>query len=166
MGNEGVQAAGAVDEIGLSLMVLVRAYHSTVAAIVANVPHGPRGYQTLASAVRGEQPSQLAIATDLGIDRTVMTYLIDDLVKAGLVERRLNPADRRQRKIVPTELGARTYEELRRQVREAEDKLLEAIDPDERISFRDLLGRISSGLRAHGATCTPPDGGSAACFRP
>ncbi|MFK0044612.1 MarR family transcriptional regulator [Streptomyces sp. NPDC090741] len=40
------------------------------------------------------------MATYLGIDRTVMTYLIDDLVTAGLVERRLNPADRRQRKIV------------------------------------------------------------------
>ena len=34
-----------------------------------------------------------------------MTYLIDDLATAGIVERRLNPADRRQRKIVATRHG-------------------------------------------------------------
>jgi hypothetical protein len=33
----------------------------------------------LAAATRGEPGSQLALAQHLGVDRTVMTYLVDDL---------------------------------------------------------------------------------------
>jgi hypothetical protein len=77
--------------------------------------------------VRGDLHPQLALATYLGIDRTVMTYLIDELVTAGLVERRLNPADRRQRKIVATARGVSTLRDLRRQVREAEGRLLNLV---------------------------------------
>ncbi|MFD7169076.1 MarR family winged helix-turn-helix transcriptional regulator [Streptomyces violascens] len=72
----------------------MRAYRTVVASALADVPQGARGYQTLAVVVRGDQQNQLALATYLGIERTVMTYLIDDLVSAGLVERRLTPADR------------------------------------------------------------------------
>lgn len=97
---DGVGFAG---DLGLSLLVLMRAYRTVVASVLDDVPQGARGYQTLAVVVRGDQQNQLALATYLGIDRTVMTYLIDDLVTAGLVEqpahpRRSAPAqDRRHR---------------------------------------------------------------------
>lgn len=150
------------DDVGLSLFALGSAYHASVAAVLADFPHGRRGYETLATVIRGEQPSQLALATCLGIDRTVMVYLIDDLVAAELVERQPNPADRRQRKIVPTEHGLRRYEDLRRQVREAGDRLLDALDPNERETFRRLLRRASSALDDSGqaVVCSAPDGGS------
>jgi MarR family transcriptional regulator, transcriptional regulator for hemolysin len=76
----------------------------------------------------------------------VMTYLIDDLVAAGLVERTLNPADRRQRKIVATEKGAAVLGELRRRVREVEDRVLRVLEPDERETFRSLLWRVACGV--------------------
>ena len=65
----------------------------------------PRGYQVLASAAQSTVGSQLALAQHLGIDRTVMTYLLDDLEAAGLIERRPDPADRRARRIVATRQG-------------------------------------------------------------
>ncbi|NUR51901.1 MAG: winged helix-turn-helix transcriptional regulator, partial [Hamadaea sp.] len=99
------------DDFGWGLGVLLRAYQSTVVTELGDFPHGPRGYQTLTEVVRGEHPSQLALAAYLGIDRTVMTYLIDDLVTAGLVERQLNPADRRQRKVVATAAGRRALKD-------------------------------------------------------
>jgi len=49
----------------------------------------------LVAAARGNARNQLALAQQLGVDRTVMTYLIDDLERAGYVERRPDPADRR-----------------------------------------------------------------------
>jgi MarR family transcriptional regulator, transcriptional regulator for hemolysin len=52
-----------------------------------------------------EPCSQAALAARLGIDRTVMTYLLDDLVTAGLVERRQDPGDRRTRSVAATEHG-------------------------------------------------------------
>ncbi|MDR0346268.1 MAG: MarR family transcriptional regulator [Nocardiopsaceae bacterium] len=135
------------DDIGMSLAVLMRAYHLTVAAALDGIPGGWRGYQTLAAAVRGDQPTQLAMAVCVGIDRTVMTYLIDELAAAGLVERQLNPADRRQRKIVPTPAGRRACRDAQRRVREAEDRLLAGLDDGEREAFRALLRRAAPAAR-------------------
>jgi DNA-binding MarR family transcriptional regulator len=134
-----VGQAAVIDDFGHSLGVLLRAYHAMAASVLEPVPHGARGYQTLAAVARGDQPSQLALATCLGIDRTVMTYLIDDLVAAGLVERQLNPADRRQRKIVTTPRGVSLLADLERQVGEAEDRLLGGLAPAGRAEFRRLL---------------------------
>jgi MarR family transcriptional regulator, transcriptional regulator for hemolysin len=134
-------------DFGWHLGVLLSAYQSSVLTVLGDFPHGPRGYQTLAAVVHGDQPSQLALATHLGIDRTVMTYLIDDLVAAGLVERQLNPSDRRQRKIVATGAGAGLYAELERRVRAAEDSLLGSLEPGERQAIRHLLRRVACDLR-------------------
>jgi MarR family transcriptional regulator for hemolysin len=126
---------------------LLRAFHGSLVTVLGDFPHGPRGYQTLSTVVHGDQPSQLALAAHLGIDRTVMTYLIDDLVQAGLVERRLNPADRRQRKVVATAKGAGTLRDLERRVRDVEDKVLDVLDPGERETFRKLLRQVACGVR-------------------
>ncbi|MFF2076133.1 MarR family winged helix-turn-helix transcriptional regulator [Kitasatospora sp. NPDC058162] len=157
---DGVDFEG---DFGLSLLVLMRAYRTVVEAALGDVPQGARGYQTLAVVVRGDQPNQLALATYLGIDRTVMTYLIDDLVTAGLVERRLTPVDRRQRKVVATTRGLTTLQDLRRQVREAEDRLLEALDENERLAFRTLLGRIACDVRGLDLAAAPCDVTSDPC---
>ncbi|WP_290865862.1 MarR family winged helix-turn-helix transcriptional regulator [Hamadaea sp.] len=135
------------DDFGWALGVLLRAYQSTVVVELGEFPHGPRGYQTLTEVVRGEHPSQLALAAYLGIDRTVMTYLIDDLVAAGLVERRLNPADRRQRKVVATAAGRRALQDLQKRVRTAEDTVLGTLSPAERDAFRALLRRVACAVR-------------------
>ena len=139
----GADASG---EVGPALLVLTRAYFGAVGPILDGIPHGTRGYHTLGAVIRGQHPSQLALATWLGIDRTVMTYLLDDLVAAGLVERQQNPADRRQRKIIATSHGARIWAELQRRVRHAEDELLSALDSQERQTVRDLLSRAIDGL--------------------
>ncbi|MEV7863310.1 MarR family winged helix-turn-helix transcriptional regulator [Streptomyces hirsutus] len=145
------------EDFGLSLLVLMRAYRTVVASVLDDVPQGARGYQTLTVVARGDQQNQLALATYLGIDRTVMTYLIDDLVTAGLVERRLTPADRRQRKIVATARGVDTLQDLERQVREAEDRLLEALGENERQAFRTLLSRIACDVRDMDLATAPCD---------
>jgi len=135
------------EDFGWALGVVLRAYHSCVITALGDFPHGPRGYQTLTVVVRGDQPSQLALAAFLGIDRTVMTYLIDDLVQAGLVERQLNPADRRQRKVVATAQGRRALKDLQQRVREAEDAVLGTLDAGERDAFRSMLRRVACAVR-------------------
>jgi MarR family transcriptional regulator for hemolysin len=132
-------------ELGWALGILLRSHRDLVSRVLGDFPHGPRGYQTLAEVIRGEQPSQLALANRLGIDRTVMTYLIDDLVAAGLVERRPNPADRRQRQIVATPKGEQTLASLCDQVTEAENAMLGALDDDERALLRRLLIKAAHG---------------------
>ena len=66
-------------DLGWGLAVLFRAYVKAAEAIADDVPGGHRGYQVLSAAARDEPGSQAAMAQSLGIDRTVMTYLLDDL---------------------------------------------------------------------------------------
>lgn len=140
-------APGRHEDLGWHLGVLLRAYRATVEEALVDVPHGTRGYQVLVTVVQGEQPTQLALAEHHGIDRTVMTYLVDDLVAAGLVERQQNPADRRARRVVATPAGRRRLAELAGQVHDAEDSLLQALAPEERRTFRTLMRRVACDLR-------------------
>ncbi|MGK5683021.1 MarR family winged helix-turn-helix transcriptional regulator [Actinoplanes sp. URMC 104] len=139
----------ATDDFGAALGILLRSYTDRVGPKLGDFPHGSRGYQTLCEVVQGTPPSQAALAARLGIDRTMMTYLIDDLVSAGLVERRPNPDDRRQRRIVATERGREAIAALCGQVAEAEEAALGTLDADERAQFRRLLVKASGGTPRH-----------------
>lgn len=132
-------------DLGWMLGVLLRAHRDAMTALLAELPHGARGYQTLREVAGARHTSQLALAQHLGIDRTVMTYLVDDLVAAGLVERRENPQDRRQRLVVATDAGAAALADLCTQVRAVEDATLSALDQRERDALRVLLDRATSG---------------------
>lgn len=131
------------EDFGWTLGVLVRNYQNASTAAMGEFPHGARGYQVLVAVVSGEQPNQLALAQHLGIDRTVMTYLVDDFVKAGIVERQLNPADRRARIVVATGAGLAMLADLQRRVATAEDAVLGALAAEERELFRSLLRRVA-----------------------
>ena len=77
-----VESCTLSSDLGWALGVLSRFYVKAVAATFAEVPGGARGYQVLAAAARDEHGSQLALAQHLGVDRTVMTYLLDSLAEA------------------------------------------------------------------------------------
>jgi DNA-binding MarR family transcriptional regulator len=65
-----------------------------------------------------------------------MTYLLDDLEGAGLIERRPDPADRRARHVVITPQGTELLATLDDRLRAAESHLLTPLDPEARASFR------------------------------
>src|ERR1700733_9367762 len=112
------------DDLGWGLGMIFRAYVKAAHAAVADLPGGARGYQVLSAAARGAVTSQLALAQHLGIDRTVMTYLLDDLEAAGLIERRPDPTDRRARRVFATEPGAELLVTLDSRLQTAEARLL------------------------------------------
>ena len=132
------------DDFGWALGVLLRSYRDRVSEAVGEFPHGSRGYAVMAEVFRGAQPSQLVLANHLGIDRTVMTYLVDDLESAGLVERRANPNDRRQRQLVATPRGRKLVEGACQRVVQAQADLLGTLGPDERVALRRLLNKAAT----------------------
>jgi DNA-binding MarR family transcriptional regulator len=135
-------------DLGWALGVLFRSYLKVTAAALAGVPGGPRGYQILASAAGDRPDTQLALAQQLGIDRTVMTYLLDHLERAGLVERRPDPADRRARRVVTTSRGSDVLAELTERLRQAEEHLLGPLEEQDRPAFRTLLRRLATRVDA------------------
>jgi DNA-binding MarR family transcriptional regulator len=136
------------EDLGWALGVVFRGYVTAATAALAEVPGGPRGYQVIAAAARSEVGSQLALAHHLGIDRTVMTYMLDDLEAAGLIERRPDPADRRARRVVVTARGARLLATLDRRLQAAEADLLAPLDAAERRSFRSQLRAVAAHVNA------------------
>jgi DNA-binding MarR family transcriptional regulator len=133
-------------DLGWALGTIKRAYLEAVTGVVADVPGGPRGYLVLATTGRGEPRSQLALAQHLGVDRTAMTYLIDDLERAGLVERKPDPTDRRARRVAITESGRSLLHEVKGRLERAEDELLFCLEEPDRTTLRTLLQRLATAL--------------------
>lgn len=130
---------------GWSLAALLREWSARVDAAADDLPQGTRGYQLLTAVVHGNLPSQAALAATLGIDRTVMTYLLDGFEGCGLVERQRDPADRRARRIVATDKGLEVLAAMEARVAAAEDELLAGLEPAQRAVFRELLERAATG---------------------
>jgi DNA-binding MarR family transcriptional regulator len=144
----GTCAEALVDDLGWGLGVLFRAYARAAAAAVADLPGGSRGYQVLAAAAGGQVGSQLALAQLLGIDRTVMTYLLDDLEQAGLIARQLDPADRRARRVVATRKGADLLLTLDQRLRAAEALLMAPLDEVTAQTFRAQVRLLATRANA------------------
>lgn len=130
-------------DLGWQLGTLLARWRAAVEQALADVPSGARGWHVLAAVVDGPPPTQVALAGRLGIDRTVMTYLVDRLVGCGLVERRPDPADRRVRRIAATDAGRAAHADLAARIAAAEDAVLADLDPGDRSTLRRLLANAT-----------------------
>jgi DNA-binding MarR family transcriptional regulator len=83
--------------------------------------------------------SQQQVAERMGVDRTTMVALIDELEGKGLVQRRPDPVDRRKNVVALTEAGRGTAEAATRAVAEAERRFLAPLSDDEAAAFRAAL---------------------------
>src|SRR5665811_2566898 len=72
----GERAAEAECDLGWSVGMLMRNYKAHADPCVGDLPRGARGYQLLYTVVRKNIPNQLRLAEYLGIDRSVMPYVI------------------------------------------------------------------------------------------
>lgn len=74
-------------------------------------------------------------------DRSNITALVDRLEQAGLVERRVDPADRRLKTLVVTDDGRRVRADVQRALSDA--RLFAALDDEQLRTLHDLVWRIS-----------------------
>jgi DNA-binding MarR family transcriptional regulator len=88
---------------------------------------------------------QNSLADRLNVDRNTASLLVEELVKAGLVERQVNGADRRARVLSLTPKGEKLYGRLRPIHLAANDSILEPISPRERKLLISLLIRVIEG---------------------
>lgn len=151
---------GGVD-FGQALSALLRRYLEGARDVVNDVPGGPRGFQVLSVSGEGVCRNQATIAQRLGIDRTVMTYLVDDLEKADMVERRPDPADRRARQVVLTALGETVLGQASSRLADIERSVLGALTPAEADMFQQLLSRAVADAPIDHGVC--PESNLPAC---
>jgi DNA-binding MarR family transcriptional regulator len=135
-------------DLGWTLGVVFRAYVKSTTTALDDLPGGHRGYQVLTAATRDEPESQSALCQQLGIDRTVMTYLLDDLERADLVARKPDPADRRTRHVVATETGRVRLTDLDRRLAHVESHVLSGLSKADQRSLKALLARLAVHVNA------------------
>jgi DNA-binding MarR family transcriptional regulator len=87
--------------------------------------------------------SQQEVAGRLGVDRTTMVLLIDELENKELVQRRRDPDDRRKNVVVLTDAGRTTLREASRASAEAERLFLGPMSDDEATQLRQTLRAIA-----------------------
>jgi MarR family transcriptional regulator for hemolysin len=134
---------GLSDDLGWVLLQAARGYLASGTQACGDLPGGLRGYHLMRAVSRGCPSTQAELAAALGLDRTVLTYLLDDLVAAGVVERQADPADRRARRVVVTTLGQRRVTEVAAALAELERSLLAAVPGGDRATLLAALQRIS-----------------------
>lgn len=135
-------------DLGWHLGMVLRGYQKRLDDAIEGMPEGFRGFQVLSTVVHREPPNQQALAAHLSIDRTVLTYLLDELVSTEIVERIPSPEDRRSRKIVATETGRQVLAKYEKRVAAAESKLLAGLEDTEpgAEAFRQQVGQLAMNI--------------------
>ncbi|MCX4388732.1 MarR family winged helix-turn-helix transcriptional regulator [Micromonospora peucetia] len=83
------------------------------------------------------------LAEGLGCDRSNVTALVDKLERSGLVERRTDPADRRQKTLVVTGPGRQVRARVRQVM--SDSRLLAGLTLEELSALRELVWKVSDG---------------------
>ncbi len=88
---------------------------------------------------------QSSLADRLNVDRNTASLLVEQLVNKGLIERRVNGADRRARLLNVTLKGEKLYARLRPAYLIANESILAPITPAEKKVLIGLLIRVIDG---------------------
>jgi DNA-binding MarR family transcriptional regulator len=143
--EECIDMAALSDDLGFLLSrvsgLVVRATNAALAEDGLRVRH----YSVLSLACDTEGGmSQRGLAAVLGLDPSQVVALVDELVDAGLVERRPDPADRRTRLVVATAAGRRKRTSAARRAAAGLQDPLGPLSEDEQAMLRALLSRVAA----------------------
>lgn len=102
----------------------------------------PRTFSVLSIVTANPRITQSDTARLLGIERSGMVVIVDELEKRGLLLRKPVPEDRRAYALDVTRAGAALYRVALERVREHEDRVFGALDDAERETLMALLRRV------------------------
>ena len=131
----------AAEFAGQLLFRLWRATHTRTSDALTTIGLTPALFALLNVIGAREGAIQQELAAVLGIDRSTMVSLIDQLEEAGLAQRRPSATDRRAREIVITPAGRRRLKQARALAAQVEDEVLGGLGSDDRGQLVGLLRR-------------------------
>jgi DNA-binding MarR family transcriptional regulator len=85
-----------------------------------------------------------SLGSRVQLDSATLTGIIDRLARAGLVERKRHPEDRRAIRICLTDKGKSVGDEIRARVEPENRSFLSILTPEEEMIFRTLLRKVVS----------------------
>ena len=126
---------------GQLLFRLWRATHTRTADALASVGLTPPLFALLNVVGAREGAIQQELGSALGIDRSTMVSLIDQLESAGLANRQPSATDRRAREVAITPKGRRLLQRARGLILQVEDDVLAGLSAEGRDELLTLLRR-------------------------
>lgn len=102
----------------------------------------PRVFSALSLVVQFPNITQSGLARLLGIERSGLVAIVDDLEHRGFLNRTHVPGDRRVQALVPTAAGQASYAAALAAVRRHEDALLSDMSASEKQTLLTLLRKI------------------------
>lgn len=130
---------------GQLLFRLWRASHLAAAHVLGTVGLTPALFSLLNVIGAREGAIQRELGAAMGIDRTTMVTLVDQLESAGLAKRLTSAKDRRARAVAITPKGRRVLGRARGLIAQAEDDVLAGLTPEQQ---RDLLTLLRRALES------------------
>ena len=103
---------------------------------------GPRSFALLALVVSYPNITQSELARALGIERSGLVAIVDDLEGRSYLHRVAVPGDRRVQALVATSAGASAYKDALQRVQDHETSLLAGLTDDEQETLARLLQKI------------------------
>jgi DNA-binding MarR family transcriptional regulator len=158
-----IPAAAQLRVPGVAFLLAQLGFHSTRLWKDRLAPLGidPRHAVLLRHVAAAQGQSQQALGRAMQIPPSRMVALVDELERAGLLERRPSPADRRAHALHLTGDGRRLLDRLMQVSAEHEAQLCAGLTQAERHRLIDLLSRIAAeqGLAAgvHPSVATNAD---------
>lgn len=102
----------------------------------------PRALSVLTLIIETPRLTQSEVARRLGIERSGLVAIIDDLEGRGLAERAAVPGDRRSQALIATAQGCKLHARTMERVHAHEQDLLSPLDPAEQAQFLALLRKF------------------------
>ena len=110
--------------------------------------------------LRGGPMSQQALGDALDLDASNLVALLNDLEDKGLITRRRDPDDRRRHIVEITPAGVERLDDVGVVVARVEERLLAALDEEQRAQLHELLTAIAASMCAAGPCPEDPLAGS------
>ena len=125
---------------------LARRFNQICLGVTAEILDGegltPLLFGVLVAVLEEPGRGQKQVADSMGVDAVNFGQMIDELEGKGLVERKIDPNDRRARELYVTERGAALRRRLSPSLLAAQERLLAPLSPDERTALLDMLVRV------------------------
>lgn len=102
----------------------------------------PRVFSALSLTVQMPNITQSSLARELGIERSGLVAIVDELESRQYLVRTAVPGDRRVQALVPTDAGRKAYADAVATVRAHETRLLSSLTRGERESLLRMLQKI------------------------
>lgn len=91
--------------------------------------------------------SQKSLASAVVLRKSGLTKLVNELERAGFIERRKEGEDRRRNALYLTRVGTERLDRMRPEMEQLKEDILSSLTPGERAMLFELLWRLIDGLK-------------------